>query len=99
MENWETALHHTLVALADAQFKGMLGRASDQELAVLRALARSGGALGPGALETLCPEVGGAGEVLKRMALKGLVEHRRRGSYGLPDWLFAEYVRRYNESV
>jgi hypothetical protein len=32
MENWETALHHTLLSLADAQFKGMLGRASEQEL-------------------------------------------------------------------
>jgi hypothetical protein len=96
MENWETALHHTLIALADAEFKGMLGRASDQELAVLRAIARSGETLGPSGVKRLCPGVGGVREVLRRMVSKGLVERSARGSYRLTDWLFAEYVRRCN---
>ena len=41
----------------------------------------------------------GSAPATTRTARRGLVEHRRRGSYGLTDWLFAGYVRRYNESV
>jgi hypothetical protein len=99
MENWETALHHTLLALADAEFKGMLGRASDQEQAALRVLAAGDEVLGPHALAERCPEIKGAAEVLTRLTAKGLAERAGRGRYRLSDRLFAEYVRRYGAAV
>lgn len=94
MENWEAALHHTLLALADAQFKGMLGRASEQELAALHVLASNDEVLGPGALEHRCPEIKSAAEVLRRLTVKGLAERVKRGEYRVSDRLFAEYIKR-----
>lgn len=47
MENWETALYHTLLALADAQFEGMVGRASSQEKAVLKMVSAREGEVSP----------------------------------------------------
>jgi hypothetical protein len=94
MENWEAALNHTLLALADAQFKGMLGRASEQELAALNVLASNDEVLGPRALEDRCPEIKSAAEVLRRLTVKGLAERVRRGEYRVSDRLFAEYIKR-----
>jgi hypothetical protein len=94
MANWEAALHHTLLALADAQFKGMLGRASEQELTALHVLAGNDEVLGPRALEDRSPDVKGAAEVLKRLTEKGLVERVKRGEYRVSDRLFAEYIKR-----
>ena len=94
MENWETALHHTLLSLGDAQFKGMLGRASEQELEVLHVLASDNEVLGPRALENRCPAIKSAAEVLKRLTAKGLAERVRRGEYLISDRLFSEYIKR-----
>jgi len=94
MENWDAALHHTLLALADAQFKGMLGRASEQELLALHELASNDEVLGPRALEKLCPQIKSAAEVLKRLTEKGLTERIKRGEYRVSDKLFAEYIKR-----
>jgi len=93
MENWEAALHHTLLALADAQFKGMLGRASEQELTALHVLASKDEVLGPRALEDRCPEIKSAAEVLRRLTVKGLAERVKRGEYRVSDRLFAEYIK------
>ena len=94
MENWETALYHTLLGLADAQFEGMVGRASAQERTALNVLATSDDVLSPRALEERCSEVKSAAEVLKRLTEKGLVERVGRGKYRVSDPLFAEYVKR-----
>ena len=92
--NWDAALHHTLLALADAQFKGMLGRGSEQELLALHKLASNDEVLGPRALENRCPEIKSAAEVLKRLTEKGLTERVKRGEYRVSDRLFAEYIKR-----
>ena len=72
----------------------MIGRASEQELAALHVLAKNDEVLGPRALETHCPEIKNAGEVLKRLREKGLVERIKRGEYRILDRLFAEYIKR-----
>lgn len=94
MDNWEPALHHTLLALAEAQFRGMFERASALEIEALRVLASSSEVLGPRALEERNPQIKGAAEVLKRLNEKGLAERVRRGEYQISDRLFAEYVKR-----
>jgi len=94
LKHWDTALHHTLLALADAQFKGMFARASEQEMTALRVLVNNEGGLGPRALEDCCPEIKSAAEVLKRITEKGLAERVRRGEYRVPDRLFSEYIKR-----
>jgi hypothetical protein len=98
LENWDAALHQTLLSLADAQFSGMLGRASGIESVALQALAAHDGVLGPRTLENRCPEIKSAAEVLKRLTEKGLVERVRRGEYCISDRLFAEYIRRLGVS-
>ncbi len=94
MENWETALYHTLLALADAQFEGMVGRASVQEMTALKVLATNDAVLSPRTLEKRSAKVKNAAEVLKRLTEKGLVERIGRGQYRIADPLFAEYIKR-----
>jgi len=94
MENWDTALHHTLLALADAQFESMMGRASPQERMALSVLATSETIMSPQNLEKRYSKIKSAAEVLKRLTEKGLVERVERGQYRLSDPLFAEYVKR-----
>jgi hypothetical protein len=93
-ENWEAALADTLLALADAQFKGMLDRASGRELTALSVLAATNSVFGPQDLEKASPEIKNAGEVLKRLVDKQLAERLKRGEYHISDRLFAEYVKR-----
>ena len=98
MENWDTALHHTLLALADAQFESMMGRASPQERMALSVLANSETIMSPRNLEKRYSKIKSAAEVLKRLTEKGLVERVERGQYRLSDPLFAEYVKRRRAS-
>lgn len=93
-DNWETALRHTLLNLASAQFDSMAGVASEQEFAVLRILSQSEKPLGPQAVRAANQEVRSAAQVLKRLSEKGLAVRHARGQYGIADRLFAEYVRR-----
>jgi hypothetical protein len=55
MANFEAALDYTLLALSDSQFRGMLGRASEQEVAALHVLSTKNEVLGPRALEQRNP--------------------------------------------
>jgi len=93
MANWDASLHHTLLSLSDAQFKGMLGRASDIEGIALQEMAHHGDVIGPRELAKRCPGIRSAGEVLKRLTEKGLIERVKRGEYRLTDRLFAEYMK------
>jgi len=93
IENWNAALRHTLLALADAQFEGMLARASEQEATALYVLAGNDSALGPRDLEKIDPAIKNTAEVLRRLVEKGLCARIKRGTYGIRDRLFAEYVK------
>jgi hypothetical protein len=94
MENWETALYHTLLALADAQFEGMVGRASSQEKAVLKMVSASEREVSPRDFEKSGSKIKSAAELLKRLTEKGLLERLDRGQYRISDPLFAEYIKR-----
>jgi hypothetical protein len=93
-DNWETALRHTLLNLASAQFDSMANVASEQELAALQILARSDTPLGPQAVKNANQRIKSTAQVLKRLSEKGLTERFARGKYGIADRLFAEYVNR-----
>lgn len=90
--NWETALQHTLLALADAQFAGMIERASQQEMDVLKLLASTETPLTPKSVADTCPAVRNPAQVLKRLVEKGLADHRSGGQYYLADRLFCHYL-------
>ncbi len=94
MESWDASLQHTLLSLADAQFRGMLKRASDQEQEALAVLARSKRGLGPSDVKAACPSIGNTAMILRRLVEKGLAESPSRGAFIISDRLFAEYVIR-----
>jgi hypothetical protein len=93
MANWDTALRHTLLVLADAQFSGMIERASEKELSALHSIATSGKSVTPASLKKEHPEMKSVAEILKRLTKKGLVHQVSRGKYVIGDELFREYLR------
>jgi len=97
LANWETALQHTLLVLADAQFSGMKQRASGVELSVLGTIASKKGAITLASLKKEHPEIKSPAEVLRRLTDKGLVHRESRGLYSISDELFCEYLRRMKD--
>jgi len=93
-DNWETALRHTLLNLASAQFDGMANLSSEQEFAALQILARYETPLSPLDVKNANQKIRSAAQVLKRLSEKGLTERHARGKYSIADRLFAEYVNR-----
>jgi len=92
MANWDTALRRTLLVLADAQFSGMLKRASENELSALYVIAASDGSETPTSIRKKHPEIKSSAEILKRLTDKGLVQRVSRGQYVINDELFREYI-------
>ena len=94
MANWDTALRRTLLVLADAQFSGMIQRASEKERLALYFIATTDGSVTPASLRKEHPEIKSPAEILKRLTDKGLVQRISRGQYSIGDELFREYLRR-----
>jgi len=97
LANWETALQHTLLVLADAQFSGMKQHASGVELSALSTIAAKKGAITLASLKKEHPEIKSPAEVLRRLTDKGLVHRESRGLYSISDELFCEYLRRIRD--
>ena len=93
MANWDTALRRTLLMLADAQFSGMIQRASEKELLALYFIATTDGSVTPTSLRKKHPDIKSPAEILKRLTNKGLVQRISRGQYSIGDELFREYLR------
>ena len=97
MDNWDTALRRTLLVLADAQFSGMIQRASESELSALYYIATTEGSVTPTFLGKEKPQIKSPAEILRRLTDKGLVQRVSRGQYEIGDELFREYLRREKE--
>lgn len=97
MANWETALHQTLLVLADAQFSGMKQQASELELTALKAIAVNKGNMSLNSIKKEHPEIKSPAEVLRRLTEKGLVNRKARGQYSIEDELFCEYLKRIED--
>ena len=94
LRNWETAIHNTLLVLADAQFSGMKQLASGLELSVLRAIAARKNTITLANLKSENPEIKSPAELLSRLSEKGLITRKSRGLYSIEDELFGEYLLR-----
>jgi len=97
MANWETALQQTLLVLADAQFSGMMQRASGKELSALNTIAANEDVVTLAALKEEHPEIKSPAEVLRRLKDKGLIQRVSRGHYTIGDKLFREYLSRMSD--
>ena len=94
MDSWEASLQHTLLALADVEFKRMVKRASSQEIEALVVLAKNNKEMSPSEIKKENPDNSNPAMTLSRLVDKELVESPRRGVYVIPDRLFAEFVIR-----
>ena len=96
LSSWLPAIQHTLLALADAQFASMIGRASEKELIALQAIAHFDKPVTPLSLQEASPDLKSTGEILRRLQAKGLIQRVARGEYIVDDLLFCEYLNQMN---
>lgn len=97
--SWDSALQHTLLSLADAQFASMLKSASEQEGKVLVLLAQNRAEFGPSEVKSKLPDIANPAMILRRLVDKGLAENPKRGAFIMTDRLFAEYVLRRADEI
>ena len=86
-----------MLVLADAQFSGMMQRASGKELSALKTITAKRDVITLAALKEEHPEIKSPAEVLRRLKNKGLIQRVSRGQYTIGDKLFREYLSRMSD--